>query len=103
MNDQTPFKAYFKELHAVAQPGDAREESSYPVLADMLKTVADATGRPGDDPPKANGRGQRGYAVHEEPAEYGTSEIDPDADTDPDADGSRRRRRRQPEGPGDSQ
>lgn len=45
MSDQAPFKAYFKELHAVAQQGDAREESFYPALADMLKTVADATGR----------------------------------------------------------
>jgi len=45
MSDQTPFQAYFKELHAVAQQGDAREESFYPALADMLKTVADATGR----------------------------------------------------------
>ena len=43
--------------------------------------------------------GQRGYAVHEESAHYGTGGIDPD--TDPD--GSRRQRRRQPEGPGDSQ
>jgi hypothetical protein len=31
---------------------------------------------------------QRGYAVHEDPAEYAT-EIDPDSDTDPDADGKR--------------
>ncbi|HRU05638.1 MAG TPA: N-6 DNA methylase [Candidatus Brocadiia bacterium] len=45
MSDQTVFEAYFKELHAVAQQGDAREESFYPALADMLKTVADATGR----------------------------------------------------------
>jgi hypothetical protein len=45
MSTQMPFNAYFKELHAVAQQGDAREESFYPALADMLKTVADATGR----------------------------------------------------------
>ncbi|MDD5556783.1 MAG: N-6 DNA methylase [bacterium] len=45
MSDQTPFKGYFKELHAVAQQGDAREESFYPALAAMLKTVADETGR----------------------------------------------------------
>nr|MBC7243800.1 N-6 DNA methylase [Chloroflexota bacterium] len=45
MSDPTPFKAYFKELHAVAQQGDAREESFYPALANMLKTFADATGR----------------------------------------------------------
>jgi hypothetical protein len=32
--------------------------------------------------------GQRGYAVHEDPAKYAT-EIDPDSDTDPDADGKR--------------
>ena len=47
--------------------------------------------------------GQRGYAVHEESAEYGANGIDPDTDTDPDPDGNRRQRRRQPEGPGDSQ
>ena len=45
MSDQTIFKAYFKELHAVAQHGDAREESFYPALADMLKTLAESTGR----------------------------------------------------------
>ncbi len=45
MSDQTPFKAYFKELHAVAQQGDAREESFYPALAAMLQTVARQTGR----------------------------------------------------------
>ena len=38
--------------------------------------------------------GQRGYAVHEESAEYGTSGIDPDPDTDSDPDGTRRQRRR---------
>ena len=45
MSDQTIFKVYFKELHAVAQHGDAREESFYPALADMLKTLAESTGR----------------------------------------------------------
>lgn len=45
MSDQSPFKAYFKELYAVAQQGDAREESFYPALAAMLKATADATGR----------------------------------------------------------
>ncbi|MDW7761922.1 MAG: type ISP restriction/modification enzyme [Acidobacteriota bacterium] len=45
MSDQTIFKAFFKELHAVAQHGDAREESFYPALADMLKTLAESTGR----------------------------------------------------------
>lgn len=45
MSDKTLFAGYFKELHAVAQHGDAREESFYPALAAMLKSVADATGR----------------------------------------------------------
>lgn len=35
--------------------------------------------------------GQRGYAVHEESVEHGTSGIDP-ADTDSDADGNKRSR-----------
>ncbi|NMA39063.1 MAG: N-6 DNA methylase, partial [Lentisphaerae bacterium] len=45
MSDQTPFNTYFKELHAVAHQGDAREESFYPALAAMLKAVAEGTGR----------------------------------------------------------
>jgi hypothetical protein len=45
MTDPMPFKTYFKELHAVAQQGDAREESFYPALAAMLKATADATGK----------------------------------------------------------
>ncbi|HQL88345.1 MAG TPA: N-6 DNA methylase [Lentisphaeria bacterium] len=45
MSDPTPFNAYFKELHAVAHQGDAREESFYPTLAAMLKAVAEKTGR----------------------------------------------------------
>jgi len=45
MSDQAAFKAYFKELHAVAQQGDAREESFYPTLATMLKATADDSGR----------------------------------------------------------
>ncbi|HQL88871.1 MAG TPA: hypothetical protein PLH67_14735, partial [Lentisphaeria bacterium] len=45
MSYQTPFNAYFKELHAVAHQGDAREESFYPALAAMLKAVAEGTGR----------------------------------------------------------
>ena len=45
MSDQTPFNIYFKELHAVAHQGDAREESFYPALAAMLKAVAEGTGR----------------------------------------------------------
>ena len=40
MSDLTPFNTYFKELHAVAHQGDAREESFYPALAAMLKAVA---------------------------------------------------------------
>ncbi len=39
------FAQYFKELLAVAQQGDAREESFYSALADMLKATADASGR----------------------------------------------------------
>ena len=39
------FTAYFKELHAVARQGDAREESFYPALASMLKAAADTSGR----------------------------------------------------------
>jgi len=45
MSDNRLFAGYFKEIHAVAQQGDAREESFYPALAAMLKAVADATGR----------------------------------------------------------
>ena len=40
-----PFTAYLNELHAVVQQGDAREESFYPALADMLQTAAEQTGR----------------------------------------------------------
>lgn len=45
MTNQALFKNYFKELHTIAQQGDAREESFYPALANMLQAVADATGR----------------------------------------------------------
>ena len=45
MSESGLFDDYLKELHAVARQGDAREESFYPVLADLLKTVADETGR----------------------------------------------------------
>lgn len=45
MTDQTHFKAYFKELYAVALQDDAREESFYPALAAMLMTVAEQNGR----------------------------------------------------------
>ena len=44
MNEHVVFRDFFKELHAVAQQGDAREESFYPALAGMLKRLADATG-----------------------------------------------------------
>ncbi len=46
MNNKTIFSKYLKDLTAVAQQGDAREESFYPALADMLKKIADATDRP---------------------------------------------------------
>ncbi|HRT95697.1 MAG TPA: adenine methyltransferase, partial [Planctomycetota bacterium] len=39
------FKQYVEALGAVAATGDAREESFYPALRDMLKNVANATGR----------------------------------------------------------
>jgi len=39
------FTKYFKDLHTVAQHGDAREESFYPTLASMLKSIAESTGR----------------------------------------------------------
>lgn len=45
MSNKDLFAKYFKEIFAVARQGDAREESFYPALADMLKAVADATGR----------------------------------------------------------
>jgi hypothetical protein len=45
MSDKKLFNDYFRELHAVARQGDAREESFYAVLSGMLKKVADATGR----------------------------------------------------------
>jgi len=40
------FSRYLKNLTDIAQQGDAREESFYPALADMLKKMADATDRP---------------------------------------------------------
>ena len=43
--DNALFTAYLKDLHAVAQQGDAREESFYPALAEMLQTAADQSGR----------------------------------------------------------
>lgn len=45
MNKKTLFSSYIKELSSVALQGDAREESFYPVLADTLAKVAEATGR----------------------------------------------------------
>ena len=45
MSSKAFFSAYLKKLAAVARQGDAREESFYPALADMLKGMADATGR----------------------------------------------------------
>ena len=46
MNKKTIYSTYLKDLTAVAQQGDAREESYYPALADLLKKMADATDRP---------------------------------------------------------
>ena len=46
MKNKTIFATYLNDLTAVAQQGDAREESYYPALADMLKKMADATDRP---------------------------------------------------------
>ena len=45
MTDKSLFTDYLKELHAVAQQGDAREESFYRALADMLERVAKKIGR----------------------------------------------------------
>jgi len=45
MSDKTVFTKYLKELSAVALQGDAREESFYPTLAEMLAAIAKTTGR----------------------------------------------------------
>jgi len=45
MSDKPIFTKYLKELSAVALQGDAREESFYPTLAEMLAAIAKATGR----------------------------------------------------------
>ena len=45
MSKKTIFSTYLKNLAAVARQGDAREESFYPALADMLKEMATATGK----------------------------------------------------------
>ena len=44
-NDKPLFSQYFNDLFAVAQQGDAREESFYPALAVMLKTMAETAGK----------------------------------------------------------
>ena len=46
MNQKTIFSMYLKNLTAIARQGDAREESYYPALADMLKEMARFTERP---------------------------------------------------------
>ena len=45
MNNKTIFLTYMKNLTAIARQGDAREESFYPALADMLKEMAQVTER----------------------------------------------------------
>jgi len=45
MNPKGMFKSYVKALAGVAQQGDAREESFYPCLAEMLAAMAEATGK----------------------------------------------------------
>jgi len=45
MSDKSFFTKYLKELSAVVLQGDAREESFYPALADMLTEAAKAQGR----------------------------------------------------------
>ncbi|MCX5973348.1 MAG: hypothetical protein NTU59_01485 [Coprothermobacterota bacterium] len=45
MSDRPVFTKYIKELSAVALQGDAREESFYQTLAEMLTVIAQATGR----------------------------------------------------------
>ena len=44
MIDKAIFTKYLKEMSAVALQGDAREESFYPTLADLLAGVAKANG-----------------------------------------------------------
>ena len=46
MNQKIIFSRYLKNLTAIARQGDAREESFYPALADMLKEMAQVTERP---------------------------------------------------------
>ena len=45
MSEKTIFSTYLKNLAAVARQGDAREESFYPALANMLAETAHAAGR----------------------------------------------------------
>ena len=45
MKHKSIFSTYLNDLAAVARQGDAREESFYPALADMLKEMARATGK----------------------------------------------------------
>ncbi len=45
MSEKALFNKYLKNLDGVARRGDAREESFYPALADMLAEVARAQGR----------------------------------------------------------
>ena len=45
MSKKTIFSAYLQDLAAVSRRGDAREESFYPALAEMLRALALATGR----------------------------------------------------------
>jgi hypothetical protein len=40
VNDKPVFAKYLKELSAVALQGDAREESFYPTLAEMLAAIS---------------------------------------------------------------
>ena len=45
MHPEAIFSSFLSDLAAVAQQGDAREESFYPALAEMLKQIAKATGK----------------------------------------------------------
>ncbi|MGB3976561.1 MAG: type ISP restriction/modification enzyme [bacterium] len=45
MSNKALFTGYLKELYAVAKQGDAREESFYHALADMLNLVAESGGK----------------------------------------------------------
>ena len=45
MSQKSIFSTYLNDLTAIARRGDAREESFYPALADMLTETAHATGK----------------------------------------------------------